>query len=409
MINILQQKTKERNMAKERLLEMTSASDYNSDIDSNLDTAIKKLKTLCEDGVFQDLFDDKSDESDASVKLSTENPDINCNDGPEVSSEHLERDSVVNTQNTQPYERLENDDIKPVSVEQLDRKEQRDIHIKEDVSHTENDYTDSSPSDYKNNQGGNCESKKSNSMYRRYPSSDARASSINHQEMNKTPLFDVGERVSFIEMVLARQKNRNVTHQKDFREAKKKALKKSNSNHSKENTKMTTDTVVNKKTISESIMEHFDYDNATIMSEGLTTSGNMETDKNVVIFGNHEGNLRCRHLIVGECGSVQGNVDAESIEVQGVISGEVTANSVSVKETGMIEGELMCLTLNTEDGAKIVSNGFTVLPPEYIEQEHERGSDNTGSVQRRYPRVNMPGSAARSLLKEQRNRHSSNE
>lgn len=136
-----------------------------------------------------------------------------------------------------------------------------------------------------------------------------------------------------------------------------------------------------------------DSKQTTVVAEGVAQSGKLHTDRNVIVYGTFEGDLRCRKLIIGEMGAVEGDVDAEEIVIEGALRGKTTSNRISVASTGLLEGDFTCLSLEVNHGARIQSQ-IDCLPEEEFRQESSQGASD-----RRFPRIGMSGATARDSLK----------
>lgn len=128
----------------------------------------------------------------------------------------------------------------------------------------------------------------------------------------------------------------------------------------------------------------------TIFADDVTFKGDLSTEKDVTVYGNYSGSLTCRTLSVATTGSVQGDVDAETIKVSGRIDGSVTANNLMVSKTGGIEGEYECLRFGIEPGASIKASKLNCV------DELEQNLQNP-SV-RRHPRVVISGASGMSSM-----------
>ena len=56
-------------------------------------------------------------------------------------------------------------------------------------------------------------------------------------------------------------------------------------------------------------------------------------------------------LILGEKGSILGNVITKELVVYGTINGNLQVSSLEIKKTGRVNGEIMTQTLSVENGA----------------------------------------------------------
>lgn len=95
----------------------------------------------------------------------------------------------------------------------------------------------------------------------------------------------------------------------------------------------------------------------TLISKGCILEGKLESDVFVRIDGNIKGDLFIGEgLIVGEDGLIEGNVHTREIVVYGTVKGKVKAESIDIKSSGKIMGELNTITLQVEKGAVYIGN-----------------------------------------------------
>lgn len=59
------------------------------------------------------------------------------------------------------------------------------------------------------------------------------------------------------------------------------------------------------------------------------------------------------NVLVGENGTLNGNIRAATVYTAGIVRGDVNARRISVTRTGRILGDLTVVTLNTEDGSVV--------------------------------------------------------
>ncbi|HEY0896463.1 MAG TPA: polymer-forming cytoskeletal protein [Sphingobacteriaceae bacterium] len=90
----------------------------------------------------------------------------------------------------------------------------------------------------------------------------------------------------------------------------------------------------------------------TLVSEGVTFEGQIRSGKVVRIEGMVIGDIsETDNLIVGESGSVEGNIMADSILVFGTVCGNITGKFVDVRRTASISGNVTAGELAMEKGA----------------------------------------------------------
>ncbi len=96
--------------------------------------------------------------------------------------------------------------------------------------------------------------------------------------------------------------------------------------------------------------------NAIVAS--TTINGDIAAEEDFRLDGTLVGNISVGgKLIIGPAGSVKGNVACENLELNGVIIGNVkVGNLVTLRETAVLDGELILSQLFIEPGARFNGN-----------------------------------------------------
>jgi cytoskeletal protein CcmA (bactofilin family) len=95
---------------------------------------------------------------------------------------------------------------------------------------------------------------------------------------------------------------------------------------------------------------------STLVSEGCIIDGNIKAPAFARIDGQVTGDVMVDEgLILGEKGSILGNILTKEMVVYGSVTGNIQTNSLEIKSTGKITGEIRTQTLSVENGA--VYNG----------------------------------------------------
>jgi cytoskeletal protein CcmA (bactofilin family) len=99
---------------------------------------------------------------------------------------------------------------------------------------------------------------------------------------------------------------------------------------------------------------------STLISEGSTISGNMKAPAVARIDGQVTGDVNISEgLILGEKGLIIGNVSTKEMVVYGTVNGNITTESLEIKGTGKITGDIETGTLLVETGG--VYNGHLAM------------------------------------------------
>ena len=95
---------------------------------------------------------------------------------------------------------------------------------------------------------------------------------------------------------------------------------------------------------------------STFITEGAVIEGNLKAPAVARLDGHVNGDVNIAEgLILGEKGIIKGSVITKNIIVHGVINGNVDVQSLEIKSTGKITGEIKTGALLVETGA--VYNG----------------------------------------------------
>ena len=90
------------------------------------------------------------------------------------------------------------------------------------------------------------------------------------------------------------------------------------------------------------------------VGETLQIEGDLRTSGSLDIAGLINGNVYVSEVTVTETGSVRGSVEASKIEVNGHIQGKIIADSIIIGRSAVIKGDFFFKdTLKTEEGADI--------------------------------------------------------
>ena len=95
---------------------------------------------------------------------------------------------------------------------------------------------------------------------------------------------------------------------------------------------------------------------STLISEGSVLDGNLKAPAFARIDGQVTGDVMVDEgLILGEKGSIKGNVITKEMVIYGTVNGNLQVISLEIKASGRVNGEIHTQTLEVENGA--VYNG----------------------------------------------------
>ena len=100
--------------------------------------------------------------------------------------------------------------------------------------------------------------------------------------------------------------------------------------------------------------EKVNHSGRSHIGETMQLEGDLRTSGSIDIAGLINGNIFVSEMSITETGSVRGTVEATVIEVNGHIEGKITADTVIVGKTAVIKGDIFFKnSLKTEEGADI--------------------------------------------------------
>ena len=102
----------------------------------------------------------------------------------------------------------------------------------------------------------------------------------------------------------------------------------------------------------------------SFVGETLQLEGDLRSAGSLDVAGLIKGNVFVTDIVVAETGSVRGAIEATNIEINGHVEGKISADVIIIGRSAVIKGDIFFKnTLKTEEGADIdgyikrVSNG----------------------------------------------------
>ncbi len=89
----------------------------------------------------------------------------------------------------------------------------------------------------------------------------------------------------------------------------------------------------------------------TVIQGDLTIIGDLQTDGHIQVDGRVIGNVNGSSVTVGESGQVEGSILADTVTILGVAVGPVQANKVRVGKSAQVVGNIFHNELTIEPGA----------------------------------------------------------
>ena len=100
--------------------------------------------------------------------------------------------------------------------------------------------------------------------------------------------------------------------------------------------------------------EKINHSGRSHIGETLQLEGDLRTSGSVDVAGLINGNIFVSEITVTETGSIRGSIESTSIEINGHLEGKIVADTVIVGKTAVIKGDIFFKnTLKTEEGADI--------------------------------------------------------
>ena len=87
------------------------------------------------------------------------------------------------------------------------------------------------------------------------------------------------------------------------------------------------------------------------LGAGLIIDGNVTGSGDLHLDAVVRGDVKVDHLTVGESGSIEGKVEAETIEVRGRVIGAIAGKQVKLQATAYVEGDITHEALAIDVGA----------------------------------------------------------
>jgi len=94
----------------------------------------------------------------------------------------------------------------------------------------------------------------------------------------------------------------------------------------------------------------------SIISADLKIVGNLQSNGDIQVDGQVEGDVLSRTLTIGEGALVKGSVRGETVRICGQVHGEVNAASVIIAKTARVSGDVVHQSLAIEAGAYLEGN-----------------------------------------------------
>ncbi len=93
---------------------------------------------------------------------------------------------------------------------------------------------------------------------------------------------------------------------------------------------------------------------------GATIHGDISSEADIIISGELSGDLNCpQKVVIDKTGIVTGNIVAKSIEVIGLVKGNIRVTThIHILKNGVVNGHIITPKLILEEGAEFASISF---------------------------------------------------
>jgi len=137
------------------------------------------------------------------------------------------------------------------------------------------------------------------------------------------------------------------------------------------------------KSFSTAESKNLNHSGRSHVGETLQLEGDLRSSGSIDVAGLINGNVFVSEMTIKETGSVRGSVEAQTVEVNGHVEGKITADTIIIGKNAIIKGDIFFKqTLKTEEGADIdgyikrINNGKSNSEEDIaIEEIVERSAD----------------------------------
>jgi len=91
----------------------------------------------------------------------------------------------------------------------------------------------------------------------------------------------------------------------------------------------------------------------SVLHDGITITGNWESDGIVEFGGTIIGDLTADTLVLTEDGMIQGNIRARNVTISGTLDGTIASVNVTLKPHARVTATIETLNLTIELGAQV--------------------------------------------------------
>lgn len=108
------------------------------------------------------------------------------------------------------------------------------------------------------------------------------------------------------------------------------------------------------KTLRSTDDKELNHSGRSYVGETMQLDGDLRSAGSIDVAGLINGNIFVSDMVITETGSVRGVIEATNIEINGHVEGKISADVVIVGKSAVIKGDIFFKnTLKTEEGADI--------------------------------------------------------
>ncbi|MFO0995212.1 MAG: polymer-forming cytoskeletal protein [Alphaproteobacteria bacterium] len=90
----------------------------------------------------------------------------------------------------------------------------------------------------------------------------------------------------------------------------------------------------------------------SIIGSDMRIVGEVISQGETQLEGTVEGNVKCGNVTVGNAGTVNGEISAETVHVSGSVTGKIRAKTVTLTKSARVKGDIAHDSLSIEAGAQ---------------------------------------------------------
>lgn len=100
-----------------------------------------------------------------------------------------------------------------------------------------------------------------------------------------------------------------------------------------------------------------------VLATGTNLKGEISSEEDFRIDGSIEGNISCRgKIIVGQSGSVMGDINCMNIEVFGQVTGNISCkDTLILRATAIVTGDIRMQVIEIEPGAQVIESTISMI------------------------------------------------